>query len=341
MKAVFWFLLRIALAGGIILWLLRGDFSSYVKTIANMNVYWLLLAAAFYLFHIVVAAWRWHLLLVAQNIHVSVFESFVLIMKSMFFSLVIPGGAIGGDIMRVGFLVKRTPPGRKLEGAFTIFIDRFTGMVALFSLAIFITILEWDMLFSIQSNIMQMVVLVLVLGSIGGLGAGFVMFFHREFERIRLFAFFAGLANKYSHGTYNRLINALDLYRQCWKVVLVCIISGILFMHMPLAACVYCICKAAGTESVPAGKIIAATTIGSTAGLIPLTPSGLGTRDAVISGILTASGMPKDKATPVPIVNTAVILFFNLAGGLFFILHRKSDLIKVSERPAKEGLSES
>ena len=52
----------------------------------------------------------------------------------------IPGGAIGGDVVKMGVLSKRTSPGAKMEGAFTILIDRIVAMIALFALALLLLV---------------------------------------------------------------------------------------------------------------------------------------------------------------------------------------------------------
>ena len=54
-------------------------------------------------------------------------------MQGYFFSLVIPGGAIGGDVAKMGLLARRSQPGSRAEGVFTVVMDRVIGMIALFA----------------------------------------------------------------------------------------------------------------------------------------------------------------------------------------------------------------
>ena len=72
--------------------------------------------------------------------------------------------------------------------------------------------------------------------------------------------------------------------------------------------------------SVPVLTLVAAVTIGNIAGLIPLFPGGIGGRDVVTITILVAGGLAAGDAKTGQLLYTAVVLFFNLFGGLFFLL---------------------
>ena len=110
----------------------RVDFS-------GLNWGWLAAAFLLYLVHLFVNAWRWRLLLAYREIPCSLFSAFSLTTQSFFFSLVMPGGAIGGDVIRAGFLAYRVPKGQKFDGVFTILMDRFTGMIGIF-LTVFLAV---------------------------------------------------------------------------------------------------------------------------------------------------------------------------------------------------------
>ena len=55
-----------------------------------------------------------------------------------------PGGAIGGDVIRGGFLSVRFPKGSKFDGVFTIIMDRFTGMIGIFLMAFLVLFLAQE-----------------------------------------------------------------------------------------------------------------------------------------------------------------------------------------------------
>lgn len=60
-----------------------------------------------------VCTWRWHRLTRILQVKLSGFEALSLTMQGYFFSLVIPGGAIGGDVVKMGVLTKRSRAGRE------------------------------------------------------------------------------------------------------------------------------------------------------------------------------------------------------------------------------------
>ena len=91
--------------------------------LSGLNWAWLAAAFLLYLVHLFVNAWRWRLLLAYREIPCSLLSAFSLTTQSFFFSLVMPGGAIGGDVIRAGFLAYRVPKGQKFDGVFTILMD--------------------------------------------------------------------------------------------------------------------------------------------------------------------------------------------------------------------------
>lgn len=317
-RRLIWFILRIAIAAGIILWLVGRSYSDLMEAIRHFNFLWLLPASALYFMHLLVCGWRWRLLLKVQNIQVSFFESFSLIMKGFFFSLVLPGGAIGGDIARAGLIASKAPKGSRFEGTFSILMDRFVGMIALFSFAMVIIAISLPILKKVE-GIMEMAVYALILGAFSGLGAGLVMLFIHKLEKISVIAFFISLADRYSKGMVSRLTRTLDTYRNSVKTVILAIVVSIFLIHLNMTAVVYCIARGICHEKISADTMLVAVTIGNTAGLIPLTPSGVGTRDAIMKTLLQAGGFSKGDAVGTAIIYTAIILSFNLLGGIFFI----------------------
>jgi len=129
-------LLKLLIAGSIVAILIWRNSDGLAAAFKAIHPLWLAGAFLLYGVHIYANAWRWHLLLKAQKIDCSLKDAFSLTMQSFFFSLVIPGGAIGGDLVRIGFLTAKVPKEQKFDGAFTILMDRFTGMIGIFLVAL-------------------------------------------------------------------------------------------------------------------------------------------------------------------------------------------------------------
>ena len=79
------------------------------------------------------SAYKWYLLLRSRGVAVSFFRAWALYMAGIFFSLFLPT-SMGGDLIRIHELGKMT--GKRAEAAASVFIERFSGMVILFLLAI-------------------------------------------------------------------------------------------------------------------------------------------------------------------------------------------------------------
>lgn len=340
LRSLFWFVVRIGIALAIIVWLVSGSWSDLVSTLSHIRLSWLLLAALCYLVHLLVGAWRWDILLKVQNIHISFFDVFSFMMQGFFFSLVIPGGALGGDIIKAGLIASKAPKGSKLEGTFTLLIDRFTGMVALFLLAGVAGLISRPVLMKLE-GMMEMAVYALIIGCVAGLGAGFVIFFIHKLEKIGLVSRIIVKADTYLNGMVSRLTAAMDMYRNKFKTVLFCILLSIIFVHFNMAVVLYCLARSVGAEKISEKTVLLAVTVGNTAGLVPGPPSGVGTRDAVIKSILQAGGFSEGEAIAMPLLYTAIILTFSIIGGGFFIIgfYRKKPLIVIKTPSASSSAS--
>ena len=309
---------------------------------SGLNWFWLAAAFLLYLVHLFVNAWRWRLLLAYRQIPCSLFSAFSLTTQSFFFSLVMPGGAIGGDVIRAGFLAYRMPKGQKFDGVFTILMDRFTGMIGIF-LTVFLALpFAWRYLDGTDSRA-KLLTFALLGASAAGLFAAAVIFLHGQLEKLALFRWGEDLGARLTRGFSTKLLNALDSYRGATKEIVWCVFASILGVNFVLGLCFYCVCLAFSTSLAPLfAPIVAAITVGNIAGLIPLTMSGIGLRDYFVAAILGAAlaelpDCPVSALAPT-LVMTGVIIAGGLFGGFFFLFdnaYRKKT--PASAHPATEN----
>ncbi|MBQ9336401.1 MAG: flippase-like domain-containing protein [Lentisphaeria bacterium] len=311
-------LVKLLLAAGIIAVLVYKTPAGFLDTLLAADRRWIAAALVLYGIHIFANGWRWWLLLRAQKIDCSLWTACSLTMQSFFFSLVLPGGAIGGDLVRVGFLTSRIQKGRRFDGGFTILIDRFTGMIGIFALALGMMPFVWSTIASVK-GVMEQFVYVLLAGSFVGIAASVVVFNHRMLEKISLYRKLSAFGDRITRGTYSKITAALDSYAECRMEIAVCIVASIVLVNLVLGVEAWCVAAAVTGEIPSFGVVLAAITIGNIAGLLPTTPSGVGTRDLFVIPILQAGGMSYDSALAVSLTITAIIVLYNLAGGLFFI----------------------
>lgn len=343
-KTIAGFFLKIIIAAAIVAFLVHksGNIEGLSSLkISELNIGWIAVACFFYAVHLFVNAWRWRLLLKYRSLPCSLFEACSLTAQSFFFSLVMPGGAIGGDVIRAGFLSARFPKGAKFEGVFTILMDRFTGMIGIFLMA-FIFLPFALPCFSGGNRLDRLFLLVLFLGSAAGLAAALFVFGHRYLEKIALFRRLEDIGERLTHGFSKQLLDTLDAYSGAKLEIFICVLASIVGVNFVLGICFYCVCLAcdANVFAPLFLPIVTAITMGNIAGLIPATPSGIGMRDYFVNMIIAAA-LANSAAEYAPgalvptLLMTLVIIGMSLLGGIFFLFDRTGK--KKDEHGAEYG----
>lgn len=318
------FALKFAVAAGIIWLLAAGNAEALGKAFRSFDRRFFPPALAFYLVHMLVSAWRWYEMARSLGFKLTMSEAVSITMQGYFFSLVIPAGAVGGDVARIAILSRRAAPGTGHDGAATVLIDRVVGMAGLFTLAMVLIILDMPVIRSMsvpEAPWVEELRLWLAGGMFALCAAGnaavAALFFHRKLERVpgwnRLFA--AG--DRLTKGFFTHLALALDVYRGRWKLLLGLTAASIFGAHLMLVASVLAL--AAGLPEAMPGftATAAAVTIGNIAGLLP-SFSGIGFRDITMAALLVPV-CGEGTAAAIPLGFTVIVLLGNLSGGLFFV----------------------
>ena len=329
-KDVLMFILRMSIAVGIIYWMVSRNYEQLVKALQGFNYIWLIPAATLYTVHLLAGAFRWRMLLKVQQIHITFFEALSLSMQGFFFSLVLPGGAIGGDVVKAAFLVKRTPKGNKLTGTFTILIDRIIGMISLFTVAGIAGLVSYQFLKNV-TGFMTLIVYALLFGCAIGIGSAIVLFFHRQLEKIPGVSQLLNFGDRITHGAVSKLTGAMDSFRSAWGTLIYTLLISVFLIHLMLAGVVFCISCGVGIDKLAPESYVLSTTLANAAAAIPATPSGVGTRDIVMKKIFVAAGVTDGQAVAIALLFTSIVLIFNLLGGLFFIFSKSHKQIAAGE----------
>ncbi len=334
------YVFQLMFGGGLIYFLFHDKVPVIVDCLSHFNFSWLLLAIFLYYLHLFVGAWRWYMLARVLKFKLTLWEAICLTMKAFFFSLVIPGGAIGGDLAKVAFLSKRATKGTKVEGAFTILMDRIIGMIALFALAILLTIIATPIIMSIDapelyemcriSNRPELifrckcaVIAGVLFLCLAGLASCFVMFMHRQLEKLMVVRWGINLLNRFSHGAFARMTAAIDLYRSAPGMLFNMVMISVFLVHLNLVIVVFCLMKGLGVDIVKPLAMVTGVILGNIAGLIPFTISGVGLRDYTIVKFMEASGAAMGQANTTAVLFTSLIIFANISCGVFFFLEKK------------------
>ncbi len=326
-KKTLWFVVKLGIAVGIVAVLFGRNHKEILESFRGFNFFWLIPAMALYALHIWICTWRWWKLTRVLNLSISRAEALSLTMQAYFFSLVLPGGAIGGDVVKIGVLAKRASSGTKLEAAFTILMDRIVGMIALFSMALVLIPVAIPTLLKISLpgiELTDTMRWMMILGLMGlcaaGLGASMVIFFHKPLKKIPPVRWLMELGDRLSRDAITRMTTATDHYSRAWKTTLGMTLLGIPGVHLMVTVSFGCLLMGLGVETPGILAVVVAMTIANIIGLIPLFPGGLGGRDLTCVTILSAAGMAIGPAKAGQLLYTALIIAFNLSGALFFLL---------------------
>ena len=87
-------------------------------------IFWLVFAVG-------VSTYRWKLLLEGMGLNISYLKAVQLQLTGFFFNTVMPG-AVGGDLVKAGYVIKDNKDKSKASVFMTIFLDRLIGMAGIF-----------------------------------------------------------------------------------------------------------------------------------------------------------------------------------------------------------------
>ena len=335
------FALKILIAVGILAYLFR-DPGKIVEALKRFDFRYLPLAMLCYGLHIIVCAWRWRELAKLLGVRLKPFEAVSLTFQGNLFSLVIPGGAIGGDVIKMGAVTRRSASGSKAEGAFTVLMDRIIGMIALFTLelALLVPARTRALLMNVSVDNMELTpgmkklgILLLALLAVAGLAASCVIFFHRLIEKIPPLGKLMRWGDRVTHGMVSRLTAATDIYSASWRKLALLAAASIFFVHLMTVLPMCFLLSGLGMQ-YRVFDVIVAVTIGNIVGLIPLSPGGVGLRDVAVVTLLAAAGIAGDDAKAAQAIYTGIILFFSLAGVVFMVCDPRREIGR-HEPPSK------
>jgi len=324
LKKYLGFVLKLLIAAGIVAFLLR-DPKKIIACFRGFDLRYLAPAMLFYVSHVFVCAWRWRELAGLLGVKLKPLEAVSLTFQGNLFSLVIPGGAIGGDVVKMGAVTRRSSSGSKAEGAFTVLMDRIVGMIALFTLELALLVPAVPLLMKLElpdvtldDRAKKLLIVMLATLAVTGLAASCVIFFHRIVEKLPLLGKLMHKADVITKGMVSRLTAATDTYSASWRKLILLTVASIFFVHLMTVVPMFFLLSGLGVQ-YSFFDVIVAVTIGNIIGLIPLFPGGVGGRDVAAIMLLVAAGVANDKATTAQLIYTAIILFFSLTGAIFMV----------------------
>jgi uncharacterized protein (TIRG00374 family) len=217
---------------------------------------------------------------------------------------------------------------KKEEVVLTALLDRFLGLFGLFLVAACAVFLSLPFLIHLgqEHRLIQFAAYLIGLGSaVGFFTIGLIVF------RDKLLAL-PVICRIVNHGklklpvkimkSLTRLVNALELYRRNRLSIILAIVLSVL-IHICLALNLYLIGAGVNEHLLGLRHYFLAVPVANAVAAIPLTPGGIGTRDATIALLFNAMQASPEKAGVVPVVLSLIILFWGLVGGMMFVFSKR------------------
>lgn len=325
-------LLQIALAGGLIavLFLKMENRSDVIESLRAIARRWPFGAAATLCFLgcLAAASLRWQRILAATGMHLSFARTLRLTFVGQFFNAFL-FGALGGDAVKA-FGVARVFPRSQAAAAASVFIDRMIGMLALFLIAAAALLARLDFFLRYPET---RVVAYALAACVALLVLLLVMVFrHNLFERS---AWFRKLEDTTRMGgMLSRLYRAFHTCMTHRGLLTETLLLSMV-NHVFLILAAFLLGAGLQIRTIPLTEpprphaIQAAAEFGSYLTLfpvingistLPLTPGGLGTRDAAVQLLLGVPefNVPRSRAVTLSLLIYAVTFFWSLVGGIVY-----------------------
>jgi uncharacterized protein (TIRG00374 family) len=322
---------RFGISLGLIAFLFTNG-TLHLSAIASLFTHWQLLAPALLLILIqpFLGAWRWMILLKAQEMELSFAESLRLVLVGFFFNTFVPG-ATGGDLFRIYYVARGQ--GKTGAAVASVVADRLMGLPPLILLVLAALLLDWEFV-KISAAFRPYA------WAAGVVGLSSLVFFWLLL-RFRVSQNEEGWAHRLPGGQgFLRFHRALRTYRASGKTVLLALIIS-LIGHIASVGAAVLLGHAAGVEAIPDSRYALLVPLGLTINSIPALPGGLGQGEMAFSQLFLAASLIAENAARGATVMLGLrlgLILAGLAGGVLYALgrHEVDSAIAQAQSAGKE-----
>jgi hypothetical protein len=289
-----------------------------VEAIRNAQYRWVVIAILAYIVVEGAAAFRWHVLLKVQKIHLTLPRLLGLFFIGMFYNQFLPGGT-GGDIMKSYYLLKETPD-KKAGALLAVVFDRFIGLVALVAITATLISLRYDFL-SQKPETRNLLWILLGL-------LGFSVVFLISTFVISGFNLLHSLPAKFpGRDKLIEISAAYHLYAHHWRATLVAFMASIV-AHLATFTTFLFAAYALGAF-VPVVDFFAVMPVERTISALPISFAGIGLREKILQIMLSGlCGVPEATAILIGSLSFVIILVCCLPGAVVYLLYKPSGAVE-------------
>ena len=319
MKKILVTLFQLAVTIALLYWVYHDPNrrAQMAEALRHAHYSWVVIGILAYVVVEIAAAFRWHVLLKVQGIHLSFWRLSGLFLIGMFYNQFLPGGT-GGDIIKSYYLLKETPD-KKAGALLAVVFDRLIGLVALVAITGTLIGLRYDFLSqTTETRQLLWILLVVLSASIAGLLTTFV---------ITGFNLFHLLPEKFpGREKLIEISAAYHLYARHWRATLVAFGSSIV-AHLATFTTFLCAAYSLGAV-VPLVNFFAVMPVERTISALPISFAGIGLREKVLQIMLNGlCGVPEAQAILIGSLSFLIILICCLPGALVYLFYKPSGAV--------------
>ncbi len=275
-----------------------------------LNPYWALILFLVAGLNLVLTNWRWALLLAAKQFPSSFKVTFPLTLMGIFFNYAVPG-AIGGDLVKVFYLVKDHPQ-RKMLSISTILLDRVIGLYAMTWLAMCSVLMDMSLIMS-NPKLQALglgIILALVLQT-AILGVSFSSRLNKMFNFL------------YKVDAARKLYEVIHSYR-AQKMVLVKTLAISFLSQAVSIFFLWLVGVALHETNIPVSTFLFAVPIGFMISALPISPAGIGIGQVAFLILFQLHSGQQTQLGQISISIFQLVLFvWGLFGAFFYVKGRK------------------
>ncbi len=306
-----WLLLRVGVSVALlaaIVW--RIPWPEIGKALQAARLAWLLVAILLAGAQVTFASLRWHALLGAQEIALSLGETLSLTLIGHFFNAFLPGST-GGDLARIYYAV-RVAPLQKAAASLSVVFDRFVGVIVLLLVGCTLCLPLYP-LFS-KSFLVRKALLLFLLVAAGILLFALLAWFLPRLLRQRPFRLWE------KHAPFHRLLEELSHALRRFAADRGATIRAVLFSlgsHTATFGFAWCVATALELP-IPFWILAAILAVVSVLDAIPISISGLGVREGLLVLFFQPLGLSGAQAVTFSLLFFGTTLFWSFAGGIVY-----------------------
>jgi uncharacterized membrane protein YbhN (UPF0104 family) len=294
-------------AGLMTLLLAKTDLASLGNHFRHASLLWLGTALSLYLVMILISAWRWHLLLDAQQLVIGrawLVDSYLV---ATFFNNFLPSN-IGGDVIRIRDTFSHT--GSKTISTTVVLMDR--GLLGLFLVAAFGASMA-----TLAGGHTPAWASLLWLAFGGSLAVGAAAVFRPNSVGLLLKPLRI-IHQEWVGERISRMIGTLERFRSQPGSLLSCF-GGAVLVQGVLVAFYYAVARSMGI-TVPIFDLAVIVPVSFVVQMLPVSLNGLGVREATFRIYFAQIGLPAASALAVSLMGAALVMLFSLSGAVAYLL---------------------